>query len=136
VAALAFAAIKFGLPRLQGEKEVTLTYWGLWEPESVMNQVIADWNKDHPNIKVDYSMQSKQQYRERVQSALARGEGPDIFRYHVTWLPMLQNQLDPVPAGVMSASQFEATFYPVAAAQLRSGANYLGLPLEVDTLVL
>lgn len=136
VAVLAFAAIKFGLPLLQGEGEITLTYWGLWEPESVMEQVIADWNEDHPNIKVNYSIQSKQQYRERVQSALARGEGPDILRYHVTWLPMLKNQLDPVPAEAMSASQFETTFYPVATTQLRSGTNYLGIPLEVDTLSL
>jgi multiple sugar transport system substrate-binding protein len=136
VVGFVFLAIKFGLPRFQQEKEITLTYWGLWEPESVMNQVIADWQKDHPKIKIEYSLQSKQQYRERVQSALARGEGPDIFRYHVTWLPMLKNQLDPLPAEVMSASQFESTFYPVAATQLRSGTNYLGLPLEIDTLAL
>ncbi len=136
VGGLVFVVIKFGLPRFQKEKEVTLTYWGLWEPESVMRQLIADWNKDHPNIKIEYSMQSKQQYRERVQSALARGEGPDIFRFHVTWLPMLKNQLDPVPTEVMSASQFETTFYPVAATNLRSGASYLGIPLEVDTLSL
>lgn len=136
VVGLAFLIIKVGLPRFQKPEEVTLTYWGLWEPESVMREVIADWNKDHPDIKVNYSMQSKLQYRERVQSALARGEGPDIFRYHVTWLPMLKNQLDSVPTEVMSSSQFEATFYPVAASQLRSGTSYLGIPLEIDTLAL
>jgi len=136
VVGLVFLAIKFGLPRFQKEKEITLVYWGLWEPESVMNQVIADWQKEHPQVKIEYSLQSKQQYRERVQSALARGEGPDIFRYHVTWLPMLKNQLDSLPAEVMSASQFETTFYPVAATQLRSGTSYLGLPLEMDTLAL
>ncbi len=133
---LAFLIIKVGLPRFQRPKEITLTYWGLWEPESVMREVIADWNEDNPNVKIEYSMQSKLQYRERVQSALARGEGPDIFRYHVTWLPMLKNQLDPIPTEVMSSSQFEATFYPVAAEHLRSGTSYLGIPLEIDTLAL
>lgn len=136
VIGLVFLIVKIVLPRFQKPTEVTLTYWGLWEPESVMREVIADWNKDHSNVKVNYSMQSKLQYRERVQSALARGEGPDIFRYHVTWLPMLRNQLDPVPTEVMSSSQFEATFYPVAATQLRSGTSYLGIPLGIDTLVL
>lgn len=136
VIVIVFLIIKVGLPRFQKPKEVTLTYWGLWEPESVMRQVIADWNKDNPDIKINYSMQSKLQYRERVQSALARGEGPDIFRYHITWLPMLKNQLDPVPTGVMSSSQFEATFYPVAANQLRSGTSHLGIPLGIDTLAL
>jgi len=136
VVGLVFLIIKFGLPRFRKSEEITLTYWGLWEPESVMRQVIADWNEDNPNIKINYSMQSKLQYRERVQSALARGEGPDIFRYHATWLPMLKNQLDSVPTEVMSSSQFETTFYPVAANSLRSGTSYLGIPLEIDTLAL
>jgi len=136
VIGLVFLVVKFGLPRFQKQKEVTLTYWGLWEPESVMREVIDDWNKDHPSIKVNYSMQSKEQYRERLQSALARSEGPDIFRFHVTWLPMLKGQLDSVPTEVMSASQYESTFYPVAATNLRSGSSYLGIPLEIDTLAL
>lgn len=136
VVGLVFLIIKVGLPRFQKPKEITITYWGLWEPESVMRQVIADWNEDNPNIKINYSMQSKLQYRERVQSALARGEGPDIFRYHATWLPMFKNQLDSVPTEVMSTSQFEAAFYPIAASQLRSGTSYLGIPLEIDTLSL
>lgn len=136
VAGVVFLAIKFGLPYLQESEEVTLTYWGLWEPDSVMQGVIADWNKDHPKVKINYSMQSIQQYRERLQSALARDEGPDIFRYHVTWTPMFKNELAPIPSGVMSASQFEATFYPVASTSLRSGTSYLGIPLEIDTLAL
>ena len=136
VVGLVFLIIKVGLPRFQKPEEITLTYWGLWEPESVMRQVIADWNEDNPNIKINYSMQSKLQYRERVRSALARGEGPDIFRYHVTWLPMFKARRDPVSTEVMSSSQFGATFYPVAANQLRSGTSYLGIPLEIDTLAL
>lgn len=136
VAGLVFLIIKVGLPYFQKPEEITITYWGIWEPESVMRQVIADWNEDHPDIKINYSMQSKLQYRERVQSALARGEGPDIFRYHATWLPMFKNQLDPVPTEVMSSSQFEATFYSVAADELRSGTDYMGIPLEIDTLAL
>lgn len=136
VVALVVLVIKVILPRFQKAKEITLTYWGLWEPDSVMRQAITDWNKEHPNVKVNYSMQSKEQYRERLQSALARGAGPDIFRFHITWGPMLKKHLDPVPAEVMSSSQFDANFYPVAATHLRSGANYLGIPLEVDTLAL
>jgi multiple sugar transport system substrate-binding protein len=136
VAGLVFVIIKFALPRFQEPEEITLTYWGLWEPKSVMDQVIADWNEDNPKIKIDYSMQSVKQYRERIQSALARDEGADIFRYHISWLPMLKSHLSSVPSEVMSASQFESTFYPVASRNLRSGASYLGIPLEIDTLAL
>jgi multiple sugar transport system substrate-binding protein len=129
------------LPRLTAgpggpTKEVTLTYWGLWRPESIMEVVLPEWEQLHPEIKINYTLQSPKQYRERLQHALSRDEGPDIFRYHQTWLPMLQDELDPVPASVMDASAFQQVFYPVATEYLRSGANYYGIPLEVDTLAL
>lgn len=127
---------KFVLPRFQKPKEITLNYWGLWEPESVMRTVIADWEKEHPNIKINYSQQSPKEYRERLQSALARNEGPDIFRFHITWVPMLKNELEPLPSEVMSVAEFENAFYPVVSQNLRAGTSFLGIPLEVDTLAL
>ena len=131
-----FALFKFVLPKMQKPKEVTLRYWGLWEPENVMQGIIADWQKDHPQVKIEYTQQSPKEYRERLQSALARNEGPDLFRFHITWLPALKNELEAIPAEVMSAAEFEKSFYPVAKENLRSGSNYLGIPLEVDTLAL
>jgi len=133
---IGWAVFRFLLPGVQQSKEVSLTYWGLWEPESVMREVLTDWEKDHPNIKISYSRQSHQEYRERLQSALARGQGPDIFRFHNTWLPMFKNELEPVPATVMDAATYDRSFYPVASSSLRSGVNYLGIPLGVDTLAL
>lgn len=130
---------KLILPRfskVQRPKEATLTYWGLWEPEEVMRGVIMEWEKDHPNIKINYSRQNHNEYRERLQSALARGEGPDIFRFHLTWVPMLKNELESIPSSVMSASQYEQTFYPIISENLKSGASYLGVPLMIDTLAL
>jgi multiple sugar transport system substrate-binding protein len=128
--------IRFVLPRLAKPTEITLTYWGLWEPDTVMKGVVADWEREHPDIKINYLRNAKQDYRERLQSALARGEGPDIFRFHSTWVPMLKNELDPVPPSVMDAATFESAFYPVIKSDLRSGTDYLGLPLEIDTLAL
>ncbi|MCH7951775.1 extracellular solute-binding protein, partial [Patescibacteria group bacterium] len=123
------------LPGLPGQ-EVTLSYWGLWEPKEVMQQVIDEFQKENPNIKVEYAQQSHKDYRERLQSALARGEGPDIFRFHNTWVPMLKDELDTVPPEVYSASSFQETFYPVAARDLRRGAGFVGVPLEIDGLAL
>ncbi|MBN1263391.1 MAG: extracellular solute-binding protein [Candidatus Pacebacteria bacterium] len=113
-----------------------LVYWGLWEDEEIMKAIIADWEEDHPDVKIDYIRHEKNEYRERLQSSLARGEGPDIFRYHNTWLPMFKEELAPLPAAVMSAAVFEESFYPVAMTDLRIGASIYGLPLEIDTLAL
>lgn len=128
------AAYKFLLPRFGEPEEVTLTYWGLWEEENLLAPIIADYQKDNPNVKIIYSRQSPKDYRERLQSAFAQGKGPDVFRFHNTWVPMFKKELSPVPAGVFDAASFEATFYPVARVDLRQGNNYLGVPLEIDGL--
>ncbi len=136
VAISAFAVVKFIIPRFQNPEQTTLTYWGLWEPEEVMRGVLADWEKENPNIKVNYVRQSQKEYRERLQSALARGEGPDIFRFHISWLPMIKNELEPLPQKLMSPSEYEASYYPVVVSNLRSGTSYLGMPLMFDSLAL
>lgn len=117
-------------------QEVNLTYWGLWEEEATFAPIIESFQKKHPNIKITYKKQSPQEYRERLITAIEKGEGPDLFRFHNTWLPMLKDYLAPVPKKVMSHSQFEATFYPVAQEDLKFQDKYYGLPLEIDGLAL
>ena len=123
------------VPGLPG-REVTLKYWGLWETSAAMESLIAEFNQEHPEIKVEYVQQSHKDYRERLQSAIARGEGPDIFRFHSTWVPMLKDDLDAVPPEAFNAASFQEVFYPVVAKDLRRGANFVGIPLEIDGLAL
>ena len=115
---------------------ISLTYWGLWEPENIMTQVIDDYRKDHANITVQYVRQSPKDYRERLQSSLAKSEGPDIFRWHNTWLPMLKNDLAPVPGEIYTAGEFDANFFPIAKKDVYISGSYLGIPLEFDALAL
>ncbi len=114
----------------------TLTYWGLWEPSEVLQEIFADYQKSHPNIKIDYQMQSYKDIRERLQTAIASGRGPDLFRFHASWTPMLKNELAPMPSSVYSASDFQNTFYPVATQQLSLNNQIYGVPLEYDGLAL
>lgn len=117
-------------------KQVTLTYWGLWEPESVMSSLIAEYQKSHPGVTINYSQQSHKDYRERLQSALARSEGPDIFRFHNTWLPMLKKELAPVPSETSQSLNFGGNYYSVINDDLKVGAQFFGIPLGFDTLAL
>lgn len=115
---------------------VTLKWWGLWEPRSVVSQIILDYQKSHPNVTINYSQQNHTDYRERLQSALARGEGPDIFRFHNTWVPMLQKDLTVMPSNIYSASEFESTFYPIMNQDLKVGTGHVGVPLMYEGLAL
>lgn len=130
---LAFAG-RFVWGLIAGTKEVTITYWGLWENDATAQSVIGAFESAHPKIKVQYVKQSPRQYRERLQAAIARGDGPDVFRFHNTWVAMLRNELALVPGTVMSPSEFSSTFYPVASADLVAGSNIFGIPIEIDGL--
>lgn len=117
-------------------EQTTIEYWGLWEPTEVMEEVIAEFEDKNPGIKVSYNKQSHLNYRERLQTAISSGNGPDVFRFHASWTPMLLGELKPIPNSVMSAAEFKTTYYPVAAKQLQANGQYVGIPMMYDGLAL
>ncbi|MCX6817017.1 MAG: extracellular solute-binding protein [Candidatus Beckwithbacteria bacterium] len=127
------------LPKFQKPKvpeTITLQYWGLWEPENLMASIISDYQSTHPNVTIQYLLQSSQDYRERLQSSLAKGGGPDIFRWHNTWLPMFKTDLSPIPDTIYSPNEFDTTFYPVVKKDVFFNGHYYGVPLMFDALAL
>lgn len=135
---LGFLIFNFVLPRFSKDKneKVTLTYWGLWEDKQVMQVVISDFERKNPNIKIDYIKQDVKQYKDRLTTRIQNGSGPDIFRFHNTWLPMFANILLPLPTETIKKEDFQKWFYPVAQKDLvKNGAIY-GIPLGIDTLSL
>jgi len=117
-------------------EQVKLTYWGLFEDASVVAPIIADFESEHPNIKIDYSKQDIEQYKDKLVTRSNNGNAPDIFRFHNTWVPQLSNLLLPLPNNAISKEDFSNDFYPVARKDLiKNGAIY-GVPLQMDTLSL
>ena len=125
---------RFVMGLVAGSKEVTISYWGLWENDATVRGVIADFEAKNPKIKVSYTKQSPRQYRERLSAAIARGEGPDLFRFHNTWVAMMASDLAPVPKSVMTPEEFAGAFYPVAKNDLVAGGAIYGIPLMMDGL--
>ena len=114
---------------------INLTYWGLWEDSEVLTEVLTDFEAQE-NIHVDYRKQSHRDYRERLEQAIASGNGPDVFRFHVTWTAMLADQLAPMPSSVMTSSEYQQTFYPAAYDGLQLDGQIVGIPLMYDGLAL
>ncbi len=135
--ALFLLLFRFVFPRFGiFQKETTITWWGLWEDSSIVQPIIDAYQAANSKVKITYVAQSKEDYRERLTNSLARGEGPDIFRFHNTWVPMLKSELSALPPETMSAEEYTQTFFPVAVSDLSSGSNILGIPLEYDGLAL
>lgn len=136
-----FAVWKILIPRLGGVTEsiggggeTNLTWWGLWEEEEIVKPIIDKYQSDNPGVTITYVGQSKKDYRERLQNALARGEGPDIFRYHNSWVPMFNAELSRMPSSVMTSQEYAQTFYPAAVSDLSTSDGIVGIPLMYDGL--
>ena len=125
---------KFALGLVGGSKTVTLTYWGLWENDATVQSVLTGFETAYPKIKVVYTKQNPKQYRERLQAFIAKGDGPDVFRFHNTWVPMLRSELAPAPNTTITAADFSSTYYPVASADLVGGQSVYGIPMMIDGL--
>lgn len=117
-------------------KTVTLTFFGAWEPASVMKPVIDAFEKDNPNIKVDYQLQSPQDYQDRLRTNLESSNPPDIVTMHSTWLPLFAKNLLPAPANTLSATELSTNFYPVVAKSLVAGNQVYGAPMSIEGLAL
>ncbi len=119
------------------KKPITLTYWGLWEPPSIIKPLIEKYQKKHPYVKIKYELKDvRDHYREKLIARSQRGVGPDIFRFHNTWIPELKDILSYAPNKIISPEEFKNTFYPVHQKDLIIQNKIYGIPLEIDGLVL
>ncbi len=124
------------IPKGNGNKKAKLVWWGLWEDQATMQPLISDFQKAHPNITVEYIKQDPKQYREKLMTRIKNGTGPDIFRFHNTWVPMLSDVLSPLSSDVITASEFKKNYYPVMQKDLTQNGGIYGIPLGADSLAL
>ena len=124
------------LPKFFPEKinQAKLIYWGTQEDATIIAPIIADFEREHPNIEIEYLKQEREQYIDRLVTRSNNGNGPDIFQFHNTWVPQLSNLLLPFPNSVLTKEDFSKNYYAVVRSDLiRNGAIY-GVPLQIDTL--
>ncbi len=116
---------------------VTLKYWGLWDDQTIIQPLISDFERTHPNIKVQYEKQDIKglgQYVERLTTRINNGSGPDIVRFHSSWTLQLKNYLLPFPKDVVESTQLQEDFYKTVENDMKIGGAYYGIPLGIDTL--
>lgn len=128
--------LSFFLKGSGSEKAIALSYWGLWEDRNVMQPLIDDYKKKNPNVTITYTKMVPTDYREKVVARSKNGSGPDIFRFHNTWVPEMRDILSPLPNTIMSVSEFKKLFYPIHSSDLIISDSAYGMPLSVDGLVL
>lgn len=89
----------------EASKPITLEYWRIFDPSDSLNDVTADWNREHPNIKIGVKTLRFEEFENEVLNALAEDRGPDLFSIPNTFLTKYQPKLLPAPATIKLAFQ-------------------------------
>lgn len=119
-----------------GTRRNEIVWWGFRLSKEAVEPLIGEYETNNPGVNISYVKQSPQDYRERLTNSLAKGEGPDIFEIHNTWLPMFGEELSTVPEGVMTGAEYAKTFYAPVVNDMSSGSGFVGIPLFYDALTL
>ncbi len=120
---------------------ITLAYWGLWEPEEVLAPIIKEFEDQNPGVKIQYSQQRFSNYESKTytrlqQSTSSSEPSPDILRIHNTWVPKYSKYLSSLPSSIMSTEEYSQIFYPTAISDFtgKDGKIY-AIPWEIDGLM-
>ncbi len=122
-------------------KKTTITYWGLFESEEVMAPLIEKYEAEHPGTDIVYEERNYEDeiagYKGTLKQRLKQGNGPGIFRMHITWgnylFPeMAKNNTD------KNYKDFSERFYAIAVDRclVESTGDIYCLPLMYDGLAL
>lgn len=104
---------------LQYTQPITLNYWRVWDGPDAFADLIAQYNRKHPFVKINYKKLAYDEYEDALIEAFASDRGPDIFSIHNTWLGKYQakNLIGSVPAKTTMA-------YPVVKGTIKKEVVY------------
>ncbi len=130
-----FAGLVLGFANAQ----TAITYWQYEFPTRVdaMNQLIAQFNAENPDIIVTQETFPYDGYLQQVPTAVAAGSGPDVTQLFYGWVHAWSRAgyIEPLPEEYFPADEVAAYFVPMVDA-VKIDGRYYGLPTAVRSLAL
>lgn len=129
------------LPKLSsgGDKNVNLVYWNVFEDAAPLEEAAAEFHRQNPNITVTIEKQDPKglgKYFDRIATRIQNGSGPDVLRFHESWLPEVAPYLLPIPQELINSSGLDKKYYPAISQDLKYNGAYYGIPIHFDSLSL
>jgi len=137
-AGLMIAALMSCAQEKKEEGPITLHYWTHEDPArtELETKLIAEFEKDNPNIKVERTTQGAAKLIELVQTAFAANQGPDIFNLSIEdeYAYVANGRVapvDPKAAGYADQAAIYASYLPEILNAVTKDGKVYGLPLEI-----
>jgi len=118
---------------------VEIEYWQYFyeSKKNLVDQLIVEFQKQNPNIKVIHTTFPYEQYNEKVAASVPAGRGPDVINLYYGWLPKYidSGYLAPLPEKDFPVAAIEKDFVPMVQIAKVDG-KYYALPTAVRNLAI
>ena len=119
-----------------GDEQVELRFWGLGREGEVVGQMIPDFERTHPNVRVRVQQMPWTAAHEKLLTGFVGEATPDVAQLGNTWVPEFQTlgALAPLGALVRASRVVDSTDYFRGVWDTNVvGDSLWGLPWYVDT---
>lgn len=118
---------------------VEIEYWQYFyeSKAKLVDELIVEFQKQNPNIKVIHTTFPYEQYNEKVAASVPAGRGPDVINLYYGWLPKYidSGYLAPLPEKDFPVAAIEKDFVPMVQIAKVDG-KYYALPTAVRNLAI
>jgi multiple sugar transport system substrate-binding protein len=120
--------------------KTTITFWNAYnttdaENSTLLTKVIPAFMKQHPTITVHSQNIPYQSLLQKLIASVAGGNGPDLVRSDIIWMPQLA-KIGALYSTDDIVAQRKNEFYAGPLATCAYQGRYYGLPLDTNTRVL
>lgn len=124
----------------EAEDPVVITYWqhSSAARDEMMNSLIAEFEKQHQNIKIKAEFIPEGDYAQKLVPSLATDSAPDVFQVQSGMVSELAkaDSIKPLDSSVMSVDSIINDFVPAAVNGLKYNDKYYGMPTDMQTIIL
>lgn len=114
-----------------GKATGDLTIWAMGNEGDLLGDFVKDFEKENPDVTVKVTAIPWSSAHDKIQTAIAAGNGPDVAQMGNTWMADFSNSFSTVPSNFDMSGFFEGP-----ADNYKVGDQQLGVPWYVDTRVL
>lgn len=112
-----------------------IVFWGFDDLETY-RPIFKQFNAAYSNIEIDYVQKSPENYEKELLSAMAAGQGPDVYLIRHNWLSRFQNKISPLSSQLMTLKNYYDAYVDVAVQDFVFEGNIYAAPWYVDTLAI
>ena len=109
----------------------SLTIWAMGNEGDLLGDFVKGFEKENPDVKVKVTAIPWSSAHDKLQTAIAAGNGPDLAQMGTTWMADFSNSFSTVPDNLDMSD-----FSDGSRAASQVDGKQLGVPWYIDTRVL